>query len=114
MKKLRAKIGKIVGLTPTEVEAHAPSSKWRFRLMQRLITLGEDTDTALGEWAEFGAPMGISKDIQSGGWFSKVVPTANMTIEELVALDYCKVNHTSFEELHSEEAHRQRSWSKNT
>ena len=84
--------------------------------MQRLITLGEDTDTALGEWAEFGPPpMGISEGIQSGGGGGgpKVEPTADMTVEELTALDYCKGNHASFEEPTTRTVRLQRSWSKN-
>ena len=71
--------------------------------MQRLITLGEDTDTALGEWAEFGAPMGIPEDIQSGEGGPNVEPTADTTVGELIALDYCNGNHASFEEFHGED-----------
>ena len=83
---------------------HAPSSPWRYRLIQELIKEGEDTDTQLGTWAEVGAPMGISEEIENGGWFPNVQSGADMTLEEFIALDYCKGNHPSFDELQGEES----------
>ena len=47
--------------------------------------------------------MGIAEDIENGGLFPEVEPTADLSIDELTALDYCKGNHPSFEEHHGEE-----------
>ena len=91
-----------MGLSEDDVEAHAPSSTWRFKLMQKLIALGKDPDTAVGVWAEVGAPMGISEEIESGGWFPATESSADLTIEELTVLDYSKKNHSSFNEKHGE------------
>ena len=71
VKVLRKEIGQLLGLSEEDVEAHAPSSTWRFKLMQKLIELGKDPDTAVGKWAEVGAPMGISEEIESGGWLPR-------------------------------------------
>ena len=49
------KIGQLLGLSEEDVEVHAPSSTWRFKLMQKLIELGKYPDTAVGQWAEVGA-----------------------------------------------------------
>ena len=40
IKHLRAQVGAELGLTAVEAEVHAPSSKWRYRLIQVLIKEG--------------------------------------------------------------------------
>ena len=94
------KLGTALDLSSVEVEAHAPQSNWRYRLIQELITRGKDSDTPLGVWAEHGAPMGIAEVIEHGGIFPEVEPTSDLTIGELTALDYMKGNHPSFGKLH--------------
>ena len=103
VKVLRDQVGAALDLSADETEAHAPQSKWRYRLIQELIKRGKDSDKPLGVWAEHGAPMGISEEIENGGWFPEVEPTSDLTIDELTALDYAKGNHPSFEELHGED-----------
>ena len=47
--------------------------------------------------------MGLACDIAPGGLFPLVPPSAELTLEELSAVEKCLGNHPSFNELHGQE-----------
>ena len=61
--RVRRELGNLLGLTPPEAELHNDASMWRYRIIQARIEKSGDTDVAVGQWLEEGAPMGIDQEI---------------------------------------------------
>ena len=84
------------------LDTHAAST-WRFNLVRRIVELTGDPDKEIAEWLEQGAPMGLALKIKPGGHFPSQDPDAEISLDELAALDKCNRNHPSFDELHGED-----------
>ena len=46
--------------------------KWRVEIARALTSFGEDPDTALMDWLEWGAPLGITAEIEKRGVFPEI------------------------------------------
>ena len=90
-------------LSKEDCQATHPSSQWRYKLVQEVLKISEDTDQAVGEWLEQGCPMGISEDIATGGWFPTLETYENLTPDQLVEQEVFTGNHPSFSLLHGED-----------
>ena len=103
LRDLRRLVGQVL-LVPAGLEdAHHDSSPWRYELVRWCQSACGDPDTALAEWLEFGAPMGIAKTIEPGGLFPAATSTADLTVEELDALSRISANHPSFAQKFEDE-----------
>ena len=96
LQDLRRLVGQALLVPVGQEDAHHDSSPWRFELVRWCQSACGDPDTALAEWLEFGAPMGITKTIEAGGLFPAAAGTADLTVEELDALTRTSSNHPSF------------------
>jgi hypothetical protein len=100
---LRAAVGKSLGISPNLVESHHPASPWRYSLVQALQVRTGDTDAPLGQWLQHGAPMGLSRPIETGGLFPARGTDPELDLDELAALVPVSSNHPSFIDLHDED-----------
>ena len=62
IKKVRAAVGAVLGLSVEECEQHHEASHWRYRIIQALVEKSGDSDIPVGEWLEQGAPTGNRGD----------------------------------------------------
>ena len=85
MARLRHRVGGVLGLSPSDAEAHHPASQWRYNLIDTLVKQSEDPDTSLADLAKNGAPLGIESPIPVGGLFPEQVPERDMTLDNMVA-----------------------------
>ena len=103
IQEMRKEVGSVLGLNSTDLEAHHAAAPWRHDIVKDVESRAGDPDTPLSEWLEHGAPMGLSQPIAEGGLFPTQVPSPELDLDELAALDAIKANHPSFLELHGED-----------
>ena len=92
----RASVAAAVGLQRGEAEGHHSASPWRFNLFRACLALMRDSDHAVVDWLERGAPMGISLPIEPGGHFPRLVEGDVLATEELPVPQEEDLNHQSF------------------
>ena len=94
--ELRRRLAVALGVPEEKVEDHHAASPWRFMLVEAVQHLAKDPDQVLVGWLRDGAPMGITQTIEPGGLFPAVVPSAELTLDQLNALERWSTNHPSF------------------
>ena len=97
LRELRIKLAEALGADEAEADLHHSASPWRYALVRACQLAAEDPDEALAGWLQFGAPMGLTRDIQVGGLFPEVALDVELTVEELDGQERITNNHPSFE-----------------
>ena len=95
VRRLRATVAEVLGLTPEEGEDRHPASPWRHRLVAAVQDRSLDPDRVLRDWLQNGAPMGIKKDIDPGHLFPPLVVESTCLPDDVFLTDYTG-NHPSF------------------
>ena len=90
---LRLRVGRLLGVPDSVVDECHPVAPWRWRLFEALLGRLSDPDLPLVSWLRDGAPFGIYRSIQPGGWFPAAADSYNGAEGE--ADDVYK-NHPSF------------------
>ena len=99
IKKARARVAKVLGLSVRQGEAHHTASPWRWNLVDRVQELAEDPDRYVGDWLRNGAPFGVAKEIIPGGLLPRIAEEASLTMEQLYEQQAFEDNHGSFREV---------------
>ncbi|CAK0906332.1 unnamed protein product, partial [Prorocentrum cordatum] len=103
IRRLRAAVGRALGLPEGEADLAHSASPIRYRLVQQFLALTRDADAAVGSWLESGAPMGIMRQITPGGHFPLAESPRTMNPDELAAQPFAfTANHPSFEDNYGE------------
>ena len=103
LKVVRAVLAEVMDVVPDEFEKHNAASTWRPFLVKKVVELTEDTDLHISDWLWRGAPMGITRTIEAGGWFPNIQEQRQQNVDDLDAKEARPDNHRSFEELHGED-----------
>ena len=83
IKKARAKVSEVLGISKRQGESHHLASPWRWKLVDRIQELAGDPDRHVGEWLRDGAPFGVAKEITPGGLLPRITEEASLTMEQL-------------------------------
>ena len=83
LRVVRVGLEKLFQVEDEAFEAHHPASSWRYELVKAIQKESGDPDEVLPGWLASGAPMGISRPIETGGHFPKADPEAGLTVEDL-------------------------------
>ncbi|CAK0901597.1 unnamed protein product [Prorocentrum cordatum] len=101
--RLRAAVGRALGLAAHEVQAARSASPICFRLVQAVLQAAGDSDQELGHWLEFGAPMGITRPTRPGGHFPLAESPNVLSPADLAAGAFTFTsNHPSFDDSYGE------------
>ena len=99
----RRAVGAALGLDRRAVGEHHPSSPLRHRIVQAVLRQSHDTDTHVGAWLKYGAPMGIVQEVAPGGHFPLAPSPAVLSPEELEGVFEYGGNHGSFQATFDDE-----------
>ena len=98
VRRLRLKLGKLLGLSKEQTQAHHPASPWRYNLVRATQERAQDPDIEVHRWLKEGAPFGIAEEIRPGGLLPLIREQPILTADQLSELDACVKNHGSFNE----------------
>ena len=65
--RLRARLGKMLGLSKAQTIARHPASSWFYNLVRKIQESVGDPDVEVHRWLREGAPFGIGEEVRSGG-----------------------------------------------
>ena len=67
IKKVRVRVGKLLGLTKIKTLLRHEASPWFPRIAKAIQAKANDPDLAVVRWHEDGTPFGIAEEIVPGG-----------------------------------------------
>ena len=98
LSKLRARLGKMLGLTKTQTMARHPASPWFYNLVKTIQESAGDPDVEVHRWLREGAPFGIGEEIRPGV-LPLIEEQAELSAGSLLEQDKFDKNHGSFDEV---------------